>query len=107
MLKFLALGGALLLGPSQAFEEVKITATEFRPSTVEVVVGQRIFWNNISKEAQTVTSGAAPGETAIFNSGPIRPGSTFELRFDSPGIYEYHSDLDPSFVGTVIVSERP
>lgn len=107
MLKFVALGGALLLGPAQAFEEVEITAYAFRPDTVEVVVGQRIVWNNISKETQSVTSGATPGPTAVFNSGPIRPGNSFELRFDSPGIYAYHSEFDPSFVGSVIVRERP
>lgn len=107
MLKLLALGGALLLGPTQAFEKVEITAYGFRPDTVEVEAGRPIIWNNISKATQTVTSGAEPGPTAIFNSGPIRPGNSFEYRFDTPGVYPYHSEFDPSFVGTVIVVPRP
>jgi plastocyanin len=112
VLKFVALGGALLLAPrafepSQAFEEVEITGYGFRPETVEVVVGQRLIWNNISKTTQTVTHGEPGEQRPQFNSGAIRPYNSFEFRFDRPGVYPYHSEVDPSFVGTVVVVERP
>jgi plastocyanin/uncharacterized membrane protein len=71
----------------------------FKPDAVTVPVGTTVRWSNSSGDTHTVSNDpksasdpknvSTPAGVAIFNSGQIRPGGTFEHRFTEPGTYRY------------------
>lgn len=89
--------------------------TAFKPSTIEVVVGSTVHWQNRSKDAHTVTNDptvasdpkdvSMPAGAQPFKSAKIKPGGTFEQTFTVPGVYKYvcepHEDMDMK--GQVVV----
>lgn len=72
----------------------------FNPTVTTVNVGTKILWNNKTANRHTVTSDAGSAE---FDSGQIRPGGSFESRFDTVGTYTYHCTNHPKMVGRVEV----
>jgi len=74
------------------------------PAKISVSVGDSVIWSNADIAAHTVTSGtSAGGPDGIFDSSLFLAGSTFEVRFDSPGEYPYFCVVHPWMQGEVVV----
>jgi hypothetical protein len=72
--------------------------------SLQVDVGQPVFFNNVDAVPHTVTAGT-PDAPAIddFDSGLLTPGSNYALSFDEPGVYSLFCTLHPDMVATVTV----
>jgi YVTN family beta-propeller protein len=90
-------------------------ADRYVPATLTIHVGDVVRWVNDSHEVHTVTdlpSKAAYREDASlppgaepFNSGYLKPGTSYEHRFTVPGRYTYFCipHESPGMVGSVMV----
>lgn len=81
--------------------EVSIVDFEFIPNPLVVAVGTTVRWTNDGSLPHTVTS-----DDALFDSGTLQPGDTFEYLFDTVGTYDYHCVLHPTMTGTVVVVDQ-
>ena len=54
-------------------------------STLKIKVGDTIVWTNVGEVDHTVTS-----SDNDFNSGPMQPGQTYSMQFNTPGIFNYY-----------------
>jgi len=92
----------LYAGAYQQPEPIEIRDFAFAPNVILVPVGTTVRWTNESAgNNHTVTS-----DTALFDSGPLGPGASFEYRFDVAGTYTYHCAIHPSMTGKVIVTNQ-
>src|SRR5690606_1899092 len=113
--------------PVVPYEENVIDVLRFKPAELNIDVGDTVEWVNESFTPHTVTFLAGPppagfdpfapsGPTGVFtpgtlvNSGaygavPDWNGTTFSLKFDAPGTYQYICALhaDSGMVGVINV----
>ena len=92
---------ALTIFVSAAFaatHDVSIVGFAFVPPAVNIDVGDTVKWTNNDTPPHTSTS-----DTAVWDSGTLNNGDTFEFTFNTADTYPYHCDFHPSMVGTVIV----
>ena len=87
---------------------VQITEKGYVPASVEIVVGQKVVFQNATQKDHTVTSKPAgePGQdkdAAAFDSGPIKPATSWEHTFTQAGTFPYSCKEDRSMAGTVVV----
>ncbi len=78
----------------------------FSPQTVTVVVGvnNTIKWVNQDSVTHTVTSVSVPSGASSFDSGNLNAGATFTVTLTTPGTYQYHCSIHPTWMtGTIIV----
>jgi plastocyanin len=65
--------------------------------------------SNDPKSASDAKNVSTPPDVARFNSGPIRPGGSFEHRFTTPGTYRYvcepHEEM--GMKGMITVTATP
>lgn len=78
--------------------DVSIERNAFKPATVEVSVGDKVVWTNNDNRDHTVSA-----KDGSFRSGNIKPGKTFEFRFNKAGTFEYGCDYIPRMKGKVVV----
>jgi plastocyanin len=111
------LGGAAIAPsialPSQAFnwqmfagayqqpEPVKVRDFVFAPNVIIIPTGTTVRWTNEGAVNHTVTS-----DTALFDSGTLAPGASYEHQFNVPGTFNYHCTLHPTMTGKVIVTNQ-
>ena len=81
-------------------EPIEIRDFAFAPNVIIIPVGTTGRWTNDGAVNHTVTS-----DTAVFDSGVLSPGESFEYRFDVAGTYAYHCELHP-MTGKVIVTNQ-
>jgi plastocyanin len=88
--------------PPAANAAATVTLTSglrFDPKEISIKAGQTVEWRNKSVETHTVTGMG-------FDSGDLKPGTTFSHTFTAPGRYDYvckpHHSL--GMTGTVVVS---
>jgi plastocyanin len=104
----LALAAALLAsqvapaappGPAQTSrtKTVDISRFEFLPPTLNVTRGTRVVFSNSSGTAHTATDKGA------FDSGRIKPGRSFAVRFGQQGTFSYHCKIHPFMKGWIVV----
>lgn len=67
----------------------------------QISAGTQVTWTNHDTQPHTVT--ADSGSDDRFDSGPILPGKTFTHVFSAVGEFKYHSTLDPSMQGLIVV----
>lgn len=91
----------------------------YRPSTVEIIVGQTIEWQNDGQVSHSVTDDPArakqPGDALLpsgitpFNSGNVMPGGRFRHTFTRPGRYRYFclTHEGDKMIGQIIVQPQP
>src|SRR6478752_6237829 len=86
-------------GPAQASgaKTVDINHFKFHPPTLEVAKGTRVVFSNSSGTAHTATDKGA------FDSGPIKPGDSFAVRFEQKGTFRYHCEIHPFMHGKIVV----
>lgn len=92
--------------------KVEIMDTGYTPAKIEVKVGEKVTWTNMSKDGHTVTSTEklakkspeTDGEAKpLFDSGPLKTGGTYERVFDKAGTFEYFCQMEKTMKGTVVV----
>src|SRR4051794_36783521 len=86
-------------GPAQASgsRTVSISHFEFHPPTLRVAKGARVVFSNASNTAHTATDNGA------FDSGKIKPGHSFAVRFEQNGTFSYHCKIHPFMHGKIVV----
>ncbi len=78
----------------------------FHPSTITVVIGvnNTIKWVNQDSVVHTATSTSVPPGASMFDSGSLASGSSFSVTLTTPGTYQFHCTVHPSYmIGTIIV----
>ena len=80
---------------------VTIDGDGFAPAETEISLGETVTWTN---EDNTIHSVVADDST--FDSGELDEGESFSYTFDEAGTYQYGSDEDPFFDGTVTVASE-
>jgi plastocyanin len=76
----------------------------FDPAEISVKTGTTVVWTNADSVSHTVTSGdPSAGPSGTFDSDLVKPGKTFEHRFDSVGTTSYFCSVHPWMIGKVTV----
>src|SRR6185503_3977258 len=110
----LLVAGVAAALPVKDHAKVEINDTGFNPAKMEVKVGQKIVWTNMSQTEHTVTStdklaknGPEANQEAkpLFDSGTLKGGATWERVFDQPGTFEYFCQKDKAMKGTIVVQK--
>ncbi|MGQ0678924.1 MAG: cupredoxin domain-containing protein [Actinomycetota bacterium] len=90
--------------PEAEVPTVTMRLIQFRPATVEVLMGTEVTWIQEDAGDHTVTSGTVVQEAAgvaaqpdgEFDSGRIATGDKFTQSFDQPGTYSYYCEIHPA-----------
>ena len=76
----------------------------YDPAEISVKTGTTVVWTNADSVSHTVTSGdPSAGPSGTFDSDLVKPGKTFQHRFDSVGITPYFCSVHPWMIGKVTV----
>ena len=89
--------------------EVDFDGSKFTPNTVNIKVGDWVFFKNKSQTDMRVASNPHPTHTDYpgFDSlTAIGPGKEYKFQFMKAGSWGYHDHFDPSIGGTVVVSAK-
>ena len=84
---------------SQSPNTVTIQNASFIPATMNVTAGTTVMWINKANATQDVVS-----DNGLFNSGNLTNGMSYNYTFNQSGTYPYHSSINPSMTGTIVVS---
>ena len=82
--------------PEASGVEVAIAAFAFEPAELRVPVGTAVTWSNTDPTPHTATGDG-------FNTGPLEPGTTGTVTFDTAGTFEYLCAIHPTMKGRLIV----
>lgn len=78
----------------------------YTPTDTTVSVGTTVTWSNDDTAAHTVTSGTPEGgPDGNFDSSLFMAGNTYEVTFDTAGVYDYFCMVHPWMIGSVTVQE--
>jgi len=77
---------------------VLISGNAFAPVNVTINAGQSVTWRNNDAIAHTTTS-----DTALWNSGNLASGNTFQHTFPTTGTFAYHCNIHTFMTATVTV----
>jgi plastocyanin len=73
-----------------------LTTTAYNPNPVTVRTGGSVTWTNSDTTTHTSTGSA-------WDSGPIAPGASYTMTFQTAGTFTYHCTFHPGMVATVTV----
>jgi plastocyanin len=99
-------------GPARAADaKVAIGHYQWSNPVVHVDVGQHVTWYWVGPDTEHSVTGISPDD-ATDDSDPgrlpdHRIGSTYQLTFTQPGVYEFQCKLHPVVHGEVVVSDTP
>lgn len=79
--------------------EVGIASLTFRPRLVVINAGTRVGWTNHDEIPHAVRFGRAR-----INSPVLLKDDRFSHRFTEPGTYDYCCAVEPSMLGTIVVT---
>jgi plastocyanin len=82
---------------ASASARVSIEDFAFHPPKLKVVKGTRVVFANASGVTHTVTREGG------FDSGLLKPGKSFAVRFGQKGTFRYRCLIHPSMHGRVVV----
>jgi len=87
--------------------EVKMKDIAFDPKEIRVIRGAKITWIQEDSAEHFVNTEAHPAHTYFppQNSRGLKPGDTFSVVFDQPGIYPYHCSAHASVMKGAILVE--
>jgi plastocyanin len=95
----------------------KFTAKQwYNPSPITINVNDTVKWINNDTESHTVTSGLGGGMASaatnskgkpngLFDSGLFKPGSSYSLKFNKSGTFNYFCTIHPWMEGIVNVND--
>jgi plastocyanin len=86
-------------GPAQASRTASVDIDNFKyhPPTLAVAKGTTVVFSNSAGVAHTAT------DRGVFDSGRIRPGHSFSVRFGQKGTFAYHCKIHRFMRGKVVV----
>lgn|GEM_PF-579178 len=89
--------------PDQASAIVTIHDYYFDPQVVTITVGSIVQWTNAGPSTHSTTSRDGYWDWTLV------PGSSFSVRFLSPGVFDYYCKLHPGHgaSGRVVVTRQP
>lgn len=90
------LPGATESGLDSSDSAVAIAAFAFDPTDLRVPVGTKVTWTNNDPTPHTVTGDE-------FDTGPLEPGSTDTVMFETAGTFDYFCAIHPTMQGRVVV----
>jgi plastocyanin len=70
----------------------------FSSSSLQVVMGTKVTWNNDDTTVHTVTA-----DNNSFDSGDMQPGASFSQSFNSVGTFPYHCKHHAQMTGSIVV----
>jgi plastocyanin len=76
---------------------VVIDHFKFHPPALEVAKGTKVVFSNAAGVAHTAT------DKGVFDSGHIKPGKSFSVRFEQKGTFRYHCEIHPFMHGKIVV----
>jgi plastocyanin len=109
------LGLVLVLASAQgamaSTVNVSIKNLAFNPATITMIPGTTVHWSNDeTTTSHTVTSDGidpcCPNGPALFQSGTLSPGQTFDFMIVTGGQYKYHCSIHTFMHGTINVRIR-
>ena len=93
-----------LSGGEASVASITITDAGFEPAQLTVSVGTTVVWTNAGAEDHLVASAGSETGGAGWDSGFLRPGTSFSVTFTEPGVYPYSCSLHPDeTTGTIEV----
>ncbi len=85
----------------------KITDGCFIPDIENISPGDSIIWKNTDSAPHTVSGGNPnDGPSGVFDSGVMKPNSSYTFTFQDEGEYDYFCMLHPWMAGIVQVDEK-
>jgi plastocyanin len=86
-------------GPAQAsgVKTVDIDHFKYHPPSLAVRRGTTVVFSNSARVAHTAT------DRGVFDSGRIKPGNSFSVRFGQKGTFAYHCKIHHRMRGTIVV----
>jgi plastocyanin len=86
-------------GPAQASgtRTVDINHFKYHPPTLVIAKGTTVVFSNSARIAHTAT------DKGVFDSGHIKPGHSFSVRFTRKGTFAYHCKIHRFMHGKVVV----
>jgi plastocyanin len=89
---------APLRPPSDKVRDVTLYDTYYSPSLLFVSSGMTIRWKNCGKHHHTITC------NWLWESGEMKTGDSFSLKFTRVGTYKYSCRLHPQYMrGKIVV----
>jgi plastocyanin len=100
LLVLTALALVVLAGTSAqgASKTVAIRGLAFHPGTLTVPKGSQVTFSNSDGVTHTAT------DNGVFDSGRIKPGKSFTVRFKQKGTFAYHCKIHPTMHGKIVVN---
>lgn len=91
---------------------IQLVEGTFYPRNVVIQAGVMVSWKNVDTADHRVVSwtpATLPDaqDGPLFDSGPIKPGGSFEYAFLKPGRFEYSCRLHSGITGVVVVLPVP
>jgi plastocyanin len=86
-------------GPAQASGTAGVDIDHFKyhPHTLTVSRGTTVTFSNSSRRTHTAT------DRGVFDSGHIKPGHSFSVRFTQRGTFAYHCKIHRFMHGKIVV----
>ena len=95
------IGAPMALGLFKANrEDVSIKDGKFSPAAVSIAVNDSVEWTNDDNRDHRIVAG-----DGSFDSGTIKPGKTFAVKFTKAGTFSYACTLHPREKGTIVVKK--
>jgi alcohol dehydrogenase (cytochrome c) len=70
----------------------------YGPDRVKVAVGSTVTWTNDGSLEHTATD-----QAGTFDTGPVQPGQSKAMTFNTPGIFTYFCQPHPWMIAQVLV----
>jgi plastocyanin len=86
-------------GPARASRTTTVDINHFKyhPPTLVVAKGTTVVFSNSAPIAHTAT------DRGVFDSGHIKPGHSFSVRFGQKGTFAYHCKIHHFMHGKIVV----
>ena len=82
--------------------KVEITSVELIPNSINVVRGKKVTWANSDTVEHWIKSGLMGKPDNYFEIGPINPGESKSMKFDSLGSFTYYCPENPRLLFGII-----
>ena len=89
---------------------IHVTDEGFEPSSVEIVSGETVVFENSGQKAHWPASDDHPTHTKYPEFDPLKPlepENEWSFTFDKPGEWKYHDHQNPYLRGEILVREDP
>lgn len=90
-------------------QRIDINDFAFAPNRLTIRANTTVIWYQQGKAQHTVTSGSDDTGTGAtkpdgrFNSGTLKPGTTFTFTFTKAGTYAYYCSIHPKQMAALII----